>query len=151
MVFKLSKRSLSKLEGVDPRLVEIVHSAIKLTKVDFGVTEGLRTVQRQQELVKSGASQTMDSKHIKGLAVDVVAYIGSRISWELPLYCDIAEAFKESSRQLKYDIIWGGAWHVKPLSKWKATMQEALDDYINTRRSEGRRVFIDGPHFELVK
>ena len=83
MTFKLSQRSLSNLEGVKPELVKVVHTAIEITSIDFGVTQGLRTVQEQRQLVASGASQTRKSKHLTGDAVDVVAYLGSRISWEL--------------------------------------------------------------------
>ena len=83
MAFKLSQRSLDRLEGVDDALVAVVTTAIEYTKVDFGVIEGLRTIERQQELVDRGASKTMRSKHLNGLAVDLVAYIGPRVSWEL--------------------------------------------------------------------
>ena len=37
MTFKLSNRSLEKLDGVDERLVAIVKHAIGATKIDFGV------------------------------------------------------------------------------------------------------------------
>ena len=66
MTFKLSERSLAKLEGVDPKLVAVVKRAIEVTLIDFGVTCGLRTVAEQKRLVASGASQTMDSNHVKG-------------------------------------------------------------------------------------
>jgi len=79
MAFKLSLRSIDRLEGVDDKLIEVVTTAIKYTKVDFGVIEGLRTIERQQELVDRGASKTMKSKHLEGKAVDLVAYIGSRV------------------------------------------------------------------------
>ena len=85
MTFKLSTRSLLRLEGVDERLTAAVHYAISVTKVDFGVTCGLRSIEEQRELVATGASQTMNSKHIGGYAVDLVAYIGPRVSWELNL------------------------------------------------------------------
>lgn len=149
MTFKLSNRSLSKLEGVDPSLVSVVEQAIKLTKVDFGVTEGLRSVSRQKELVAAGKSQTMRSKHIEGRAVDLVAYIGSDIAWELNLYDDIADAMKEAARQQGVSLRWGAAWHIDNITQWNASMEEAMDDYIDIRRSQGRRPFIDAPHFEL--
>lgn len=149
MAFKLSNRSRKNLEGVDERLVAVVEYAIEVTKVDFAVTEGLRTVQRQRELVAAGASQTMNSKHITGHAVDVVAYIGSRISWELNLYDDIADAFKLASMEVCVPVRWGAAWHVPDIRLWDGTMQDALDAYIDVRRSQGRRAFIDGPHFEI--
>jgi len=81
--FALSKRSLEKLEGVEEKLKIVVMRAIHLTKVDFGVICGLRTLEEQKQLVESGASQTLKSKHLEGQAVDLMAYIGSRGSWEL--------------------------------------------------------------------
>lgn len=150
MAFKLSKRSISRLEGVDSRLVEVVNIAIQVTKVDFGVIEGLRTVDRQKELVASGASQTMNSKHIKGIAVDLMAYIGPRASWELTLYDDIADAMKIGAQEAGVAVKWGAAWNIPDIREWDGTMQDAMDYYIDTRRSQGRRPFIDGPHFELM-
>jgi peptidoglycan L-alanyl-D-glutamate endopeptidase CwlK len=150
MTFKLSKRSLDKLQGVRPELIAVVKRAIEITKVDFAVTEGVRTVARQKELVAKGASQTMDSKHIDGKAVDLVAYIGNRISWELNLYDDIADAMAQAARELGVKIRWGGAWHIADIAAWDETMQSAMDAYVDLRRSQGRRPFIDGPHFELM-
>lgn len=149
MTFKLSKRSLDNLTGVDERLVAVVEYAIQVTKVDFGVIEGLRTSQRQRELVASGASQTMNSKHITGHAVDLMAYIGKRASWELNLYDDIADAMKLAAQEIDVPIRWGGAWNVPDIRVWDGTMQDAMDHYVDIRRSQKRRVFIDGPHFEI--
>jgi peptidoglycan LD-endopeptidase CwlK len=148
-MFKLSKRSLSRLEGVNEQLVEVVKEAITLTKIDFGVTEGLRTLERQKELVAKGASKTMNSKHLTGHAVDLVAYLGSRISWEMNLYDDIADAMKAAAMVNDVSICWGAAWTVPDITEWDGTMQEATDTYVALRRSQGRRAFIDGPHFQL--
>jgi len=150
MAFKLSQRSLDRLEGVDERLVAVVKYAITATKVDFGVVQGLRTIEEQRELVASGASQTMKSKHIDGLAVDLMAYIGSRGSWELNLYDDIADAMAEGARVVDVPVRWGAAWTVPNIAQWSGTMEDAMNDYIDTRRSQNRRPFIDGPHFELM-
>ena len=92
MSFKLSNRSLANLEGVDKKLMTIVKLAINETNIDFAVICGLRTIDEQRELVNKGASQTMESKHLHGNAVDLMAYVGSRASWELNLYDDIADA-----------------------------------------------------------
>ena len=148
--FKLSGRSLMRLNGVKDELREVVTRAIELTKVDFGVIEGLRTEKRQKELLASGASQTMKSKHLTGDAVDLMAYIGSRGSWELNLYDDIADAMKEAAIEKNIGIRWGAAWNVNDLRNWGDTMDEAMNYYIDTRRNEGRRPFIDAPHFELI-
>jgi len=150
MTFKLSKRSLSKLEGVDERLVAVVRYAITETKIDFGVICGLRTIEEQRQLVAKGASQTMKSRHIDGEAVDLMAFIGSRGSWELNLYDDIAEAMKEGALACDVGIKWGAAWTVPDLRSWEGSMESAMNDYIDTRRSQNRRPFIDAPHFELT-
>jgi len=151
MAFTLSQRSLGRLDGVKNELHSVVTTAIGLTNVDFGVTCGLRTEKEQEDLVARGASQTMKSKHLTGDAVDVVAYIdGSRISWELNLYDDIADAFKEASIREGVGIRWGASWHIPDLRDWEGTAEEAMMAYIDLRRSQGRRPFIDAPHFELV-
>jgi peptidoglycan L-alanyl-D-glutamate endopeptidase CwlK len=150
MSFKLSQRSISRLEGVDPKLVAVVMRAIELTKVDFGVTEGLRTEETQRQYVAAGKSQTMASKHLTGDAVDLVAYIGSAVSWELNLYDDIADAMKAAAVELGVSLKWGAAWNVPDITKWEGNMADAMNHYIDERRKQGRRPFIDGPHFELT-
>lgn len=150
MAYKLSKRSLAKLEGVDERLVRVVKRAIELTTVDFGVIQGLRTIEEQRQLVAKGASQTMKSKHIDGIAVDLMAYVGSRGSWEMSLYDDIADAMKLAAMEEGVAIRWGAAWQVSDIREWDGTMQDASNAYIDLRRSQGKRPFMDGPHFELM-
>tara|TARA_Y100000114_G_scaffold157044_1_gene186726 strand:+ start:444 stop:902 length:459 start_codon:yes stop_codon:yes gene_type:complete len=149
MTFKLSKKSLSKLKGVNENLVKVVKKAITLTEVDFGVICGLRTVEEQKALVEKGASQTMKSKHIDGLAVDLMAYVGGRASWELSVYDNIADAMKEAAKLEGVKIRWGAAWHVEDIANTNLSMEEVMNEYIDLRRSQGRRPFIDGPHFEL--
>ena len=150
MAFSLSKRSTERLQGIDDGLFAVTRMAIEYTKVDFGVTCGLRTIEEQKELVDAGASQTLNSKHIPGLAVDVVAYVGPRISWELNLYDDIADAFKEAGTELGVALRWGAAWHIPDITEYDGTMEQAMNEYIDLRRSQGKRPFIDAPHFELT-
>ena len=151
MAFTLSQRSLGRLDGVKNELHSVVTTAIGLTNVDFGVTCGLRDLKTQEDLVARGASQSLKSKHLTGEAVDVVAYIGgSRISWELNLYDDIADAFKEASIKEGVSIRWGASWHIPQFDKWEGTAEEAMMEYIDLRRSLGKRPFIDAVHFELV-
>ncbi len=151
MSYKLSERSMSKLQGVDPRMQDVVMEAITLTKVDFGVICGMRTEDEQRELVAKGASQTMRSKHLEGLAVDLMAYVGSRASWELNLYDDIADAMAKAAKTHNVAIKWGAAWSIGNIAQWNSSMEGAMNSYIDLRRSEGRRPFIDGPHFELIQ
>lgn len=151
MSFKLSQRSLDKLKGVDQKLVAVVQKAILLTKVDFGVTYGLRTVEEQEKLVAAGRSQTMKSKHITGHAVDLMAYVDGKGCWELNVYDDVADAMAQAARDEGVAIRWGAAWHINDIRMYKGTMEQAMLDYIDLRRSEGKRPFIDGPHFELME
>jgi len=150
MGYKLGKRSLSRLEGVNDALVTVVKHAIDLTKQDFSVICGLRTIEEQSALVAKGASQTMKSKHLDGNAVDLMAYCnGGR--WELNLYDEIADAMAEAAREIDVPIRWGAAWTVSNIAQFHGgTMEDAMNSYIDERRSQNRRPFIDGPHFELM-
>lgn len=150
MTYALSARSLEKLQGVDDNLVRVVLRAIQITNVDFGVVQGLRTVAEQAALVAKGASQTMQSKHLDGKAVDLMAYIDGRGSWELKLYDDIAEAVRQAAIELHVAIRWGAAWNVPDIRNWQGSMEQAMNHYIDERRQQGKRPFIDAPHFELA-
>ena len=150
MAFKLSSRSEGRLEGINPQLIEVVKTAITLTKVDFGVTCGMRTVEEQEKLVASGASQTMKSKHLEGRAVDLVAYVGPNVTWALNMYDEIADAMADAARIHGVPIKWGAAWSVGDISKYSGSMEDAMNEYVDLRRSQGRRPFIDAPHFELM-
>ena len=150
MAYKLSTRSRGRLFVVNPELKEVVSLAITYTKIDFGVIEGLRTEERQRALVESGASQTMKSKHLEGRAVDLMAYVGSRGCWELNVYDDIADAMKRAAIESNVAVRWGAAWTVTDIREWNGTMEEAMNSYVDTRRGQGRRPFIDAPHFELM-
>jgi len=141
---------MSMLQGVDEQLVATVKLAILNTKIDFGVICGIRTMEEQRVLVEKGASKTMRSKHLDGKAVDLMAYIGSRGSWELNLYDDIADAMQEAAVETGAVLRWGAAWHINDIRDWDGTMEDAMNSYVDLRRSQGKRPFIDGPHFEIA-
>ena len=119
--YRFSERSAKNLAGIHPHLVAVTALALSLSEIDFVVIEGRRTRARQAELVASGASRTMNSRHLTGHAIDVAAWIGGTISWDWPVYERIASAFKEAAQKLSVPIVWGGDW----------------------------TSFRDGPHFEL--
>jgi len=150
MGFQLSEKSLKRLSGVNESLINVVKSAIVLTEIDFGVICGMRTLEEQQALVDKGASQTLKSKHLEGNAVDLMAYVGGKPSWELSVYDEIADAMQLGARNEGVSIRWGAAWHIDDIRDWEGTMEEAMNAYIDLRRGQGRRPFIDGPHFELM-
>ena len=150
MAFKLSQRSLDRLEGVKPDLINVVKRAIELTTIDFGVIEGVRTEERQKELVAKGASKTMKSKHLEGNAVDLMVYVDGRGCWELNLYDEVADAMRQAAIEEGVPIRWGCAWHIDNIEDFDGTMESAMNEYIDLRRSQGKRAFLDGPHFELA-
>ena len=121
-----------------------------MTKVDFGVTCGMRTLAEQEALVAKGASQTMKSKHLEGRAVDLVAYVGPNVTWALNMYDDLADAMADAARIHGVAIKWGAAWSVGNIAEWGGSMEDAMNSYVDLRRSQGRRPFIDAPHFELM-
>ena len=148
MTYKLGNRSNERLEGVDPSLQAVVRMAIGISEQDFSVICGLRTRKEQEALVAKGASQTMKSKHLEGNAVDLMAWVdGGR--WELNLYDEIADAMLKAAKELGVTIRWGAAWH-KALNDWDGTAEDLMNEYIDIRRSAGRRPFIDAPHFEVL-
>ena len=154
MAFKLSGRSLNKLEGVHPTMVDTVKRAIELSTVDFGVIYGVRSLAEQKKLYEAKRSQTMKSKHLVqedgySHAVDLMAYDGSDPSWDIVMYDDIADAMKQAAIETGAKICWGAAWQIDDIAKWDGTMEQAMNAYIDLRRSQSRRPFIDGPHFQL--
>ena len=150
MAFKLSSRSLGRLDGVDEKLSNVVKKAIGYSTVDFGVIQGLRSVEEQKELVARGLSKTMKSKHLEGRAVDLMAYLNGRACWEINVYDEIADAMKQAAIEEDVHIRWGAAWTVSDIRSWEGTMEEAMLHYVDIRRGQNKRPFIDAPHFELM-
>ena len=110
MGFKLSQRSLSKLVGVHPKLVEVVKLAITKSPLDFSISEGLRTAERQKELVAQKKSQTMKSRHLIGEAVDICVLLDGKANWDFDNYRIVADVFKNCAAELGVKITWGGEW-----------------------------------------
>lgn len=110
MPITLGARSLSRLNGVNPALVKVVMRAAEISSLDFSVIEGLRTVERQKELVAAGASKTMKSRHITGHAVDLAPCVNGEIRWDWPLYKQLAPIIKQAAKDVGVTIEWGGDW-----------------------------------------
>lgn len=117
----LSVRSEKNLVGVHPDLDKVVRKAEELSELEFIVTEGLRSKERQEQLVKAGASKTMNSRHLTGHAVDLAVVVGGEVRWDWPLYSKLSNSMKEAAKQVGVPIEWGGDW----------------------------TSFKDGPHFQL--
>jgi len=136
--FVFSRRSRTKLLHVHPDLVLAVSRCLLYSEIDFGITEGLRTLERQRELLASGRSRTLNSNHLLqddgfSHAVDVMAsgdlnrdgvvdHKDRAVTWDRKWYGEIAQAMERASEELRIGIRWGGTF----------------------------RGFYDGPHFELA-
>ncbi len=106
--FILGDRSTKNLVGVNSDLVMVVKRALELSPVDFTVIEGLRTKERQAELMKQGFTRTLNSRHIIGEAVDIVPL---PVDWNNPKpFGLVAEAMKKAANELGVKITWGGTW-----------------------------------------
>lgn len=131
-MFKFSQKSLNNLKGVKPELVKVVNRALELSTVDFGVREGLRTVEQQREYVRTGASQTMASKHITGDAVDLYPSVLPE-GWQKnpKVWLPVLDAMKKAGDELGVKLRFGINWKNDPRLP------------IETK-------FIDAPHIELA-
>ena len=121
MTRRYSNRSLKNLKGIHPDLRRVIDRALQESPLDFIVIEGLRSEERQRELVASGASQTMNSRHLTGHAVDLlpIGPNGAEFAW--PLYNKLGPSVERAAEAEGVAITWGGRW----------------------------KRFKDGPHFEL--
>lgn len=120
-MFSFSKASLNKMNGVNSKLINLMKEAIKESPYDFGITEGIRTLERQKELFAQGKTKTLKSYHLVGKAVDIKIYVNGKITWNFKYYKEVSDHIKEVARKLGYVITWGGDW----------------------------KTFKDGPHFQI--
>jgi peptidoglycan L-alanyl-D-glutamate endopeptidase CwlK len=115
-MFTFSARSLERLKGVHPDLVRVVHGALAISKIDFMVVEGLRSLERQKELFAAARSRTLRSKHLTGHAVDLAPMIDldgdgkSDVSWSRMHFYPISDAMHAAAHALKVKLTWGGDW-----------------------------------------
>lgn len=140
--FELGEKSLKRLEGVNNNLVKVVKRAIEITPIDFMVVEGVRTKERQRQLVAKGASKTMNSRHLTGHAIDIAPVVNGQVSWDFNDYYPLAKAMAQAATELGVKVRWGGAWTT--ITNKAGTPQ----DWVKAYRAGGGR-FLDGPHFEL--
>jgi hypothetical protein len=108
--FRLSKSSKNCLIGVHADLIKVVLRAEAITTVPFAVIEGMRTLERQRELVEKGASRTMNSRHLTGHAVDIAPLINGKVSWHWPHYRELEPIIKRAAAEMRVQVDWGGDW-----------------------------------------
>ena len=130
-MYSFSERSLQRMDGVNPKLIEIAKHAIKISVIDFGIPEygGFRTAVDQHKLFSRGVSKcdgTLNkSHHQSGNALDVYAYVDGKASWSTDHLALVAAAMLQSASLLGYKLEWGGLW------PWdKPHFQLAGEDYV---------------------
>ncbi|MGU3475639.1 M15 family metallopeptidase [Methylobacterium sp. D48H] len=97
--------------GVNADLIKVLKRAQQLSKVKFHIHEGLRTLERQREMVRRGWSKTMDSEHLKGRAVDVRADGDPAVgALDRKKYEEINRAMRQASDEAGVPVEWGGDW-----------------------------------------
>lgn len=149
-----SKRSTDNLNGVHPDLIRVVVRALELTEQDFGVLDGVRTIEEQRENVAKGVSKTMQSKHLRQTdgwshAVDLVPVINGQARWDWPPIFNVADAMRTAANELAVPVRWGGTW--ARINGTVGTMEDLSNEYVEERRRVGgKRIFLDGPHWELT-
>ncbi len=154
MTYRLGRHSVRELEGVHSGLVHVAHKAIVLTDIDFTVHDGLRTMPEQREYVRTGVSKTLKSEHLPqeeddlGHAMDLVPFINGKLRWELEACYEIARAVRQAARDEGVAIRWGGCW--QRLDDDVRDPALMVEEYVAKRRRQGRRPFVDAPHYELL-
>lgn len=142
---------MGNLKGVDERLVAVVRGAHEVCPAPFCVFEGLRTVARQRQLVATGKSTTMSSRHLTGKAVDLVPLVGEKPVWEWSLIYPIADAMRQAARELVVQIRWGGFWGDLGAAQGDLEdLEDLVKGYVERRLGAKKVAFTDGPHYELA-
>jgi peptidoglycan L-alanyl-D-glutamate endopeptidase CwlK len=154
MSFALGARSRAKLTGVHPKLIAVVEKAIQLTSQDFAVTDGVRTLEYQKQLLARGATKTLKSKHLPqadrlGHAVDLVPVIGGIPRWEWPPIWNVAQAVDLAATALGVRLVWGAVWDrcMMDYGGSPAALQAAVNAY---KVRHAGSDFLDGPHYQLA-
>lgn len=131
-------RDLERLKGVDTLLAAVTIQVIRRHQVECHVSEGLRTKERQRELVAAGKSKTLDSKHLTGHAVDLVVMPGGKPDWSPGAYTELARTFAQVALEFGLPVRWGGSW------RWISGPKASDYPFLAAK-------FFDGPHFEVER
>lgn len=157
MTYSLGPKSRAELVGVHADLVRVVERAIAITKVDFTVHDGIRTIEEQRRHVANGFSRTMKSKHLEGRAVDLVPWIEGKPRWWWPQIYQVAAAMHNAARELVVQVTWGCVWdralnNLAPGITDLGLLAEALkqEGLAYNARHPGSD-FPDGPHYEIAR
>ena len=100
------KKSKERLKGVDNKLIKVLNELIKI--MDVTIIEGVRSSERQEKLLKQGATKVKYSKHMEGKAVDLAPY---PIDWDdLERFYYMGGMIRGIGKELGINVRWGGDW-----------------------------------------
>ncbi len=112
---KFSERSIKNLKGVHPNLVKLMNEAIKDTPIDFVITEGVRTAERQNELFKAKKSKCDGYVKKGNHQIKADGYGHAVDLYPLPIqysdakpYINLSKHIKATAFRLGIKIRWGG-------------------------------------------
>ena len=130
---KFGKRSKQRLQGVDSKLVNVLNEVCKY--FDITVIEGIRSQERQNELVAQGKSKTKFGKHVQGKAVDIAPY---PIDWNARDDFHYLGGFALGvASQMGINVRWGGDWSDSSLSQNRRTTKDNnFDDLVHFELKE---------------
>ena len=144
--FEFSQRSLDFLEEVHPKLKEICITALKTySPYDFGIIEGLRSVERQAKLRKLGSSKVKISKHQLGLAIDFMVWKDGKHTWELEHYYPVIDAFNKAFIDAGLTGTTGVCWVKNALGRYVEFKSENCKDNYQLRGGK----FFDAVHIQF--
>jgi peptidoglycan L-alanyl-D-glutamate endopeptidase CwlK len=113
-MYKFGTKSTERLSTVHPDLQKLFKAAISTSPYDFSITEGVRTIERQKELVEAGKSTTMNSRHLKGNAVDIAVFVDGKLTWDFKYYKQVSEHIKATAKQNRDTE----KRSIKPMNNW---------------------------------
>ena len=103
---RFGRRSRDRLKGVNAKLVNVLNELIKI--MDVTIIEGVRSKERQAELLEKGATKVKYSRHMEGKAVDLAPY---PIDWnDRERFHYMGGMVRGIGQQLGVKIRWGGDW-----------------------------------------
>lgn len=116
MAYRYGKTSKSRMKGVHPKLIECAELALSYGVMDLTVLPdgGLRTPERQMELVEKGASKTLHSKHLPqddgySHAIDLAPY---PVDWsDIDRFVMYGTLMFRAAAEVGLILRWGGHWN----------------------------------------
>ena len=142
-MFKFGRVSSQRLSNCHKDIQRLMHKAIEVSVIDFGIACGYRSVEEQQKLYQQGRSKpggivtyvdgvNRKSKHnsLPSTAVDIYAYVGGKAVWDKEHLYYLGGVIMTCAKNMNIPLRWGANFN-----------QDA--DLKNEN-------FYDLPHFELL-